>query len=145
MCVVLAVGAAVGCSYDWATGAPADAGDASVDAGDATAPDAADASPDHADVSTADCTTLLAKIPAARAAAKVCTLPSSMECTAEVVDECGCRQVVGQSGATGTYRAAVADYVNAGCPKPVACPVCATTVQHGLCVAADGGGTACIQ
>jgi len=137
------------CSYDW-TVAPL-AGDASTDgaASDAGMHDGAadavvDAAVDVAVDAPSNCDALLANIASVRGAAKTCTLPDPQACTAQVTDECGCKQIIGGTSAATQYKNALAAYAAAQCPKPQTCAACGAQPMPGLCVAVDGG-LACSQ
>ncbi|HEY8039832.1 MAG TPA: hypothetical protein VIF15_08575 [Polyangiaceae bacterium] len=151
--------AVAACSYDWATGSQgaADGGadglpplDASGDVGDDATADAtldADAAPgldaptDQGEAAPPDCNTLETNVRGARAAAIVCT-PGPSACMTTVADECGCATTVGdsQSVQAQSFKNAVAQFVQAHCPKPPLCTTCATP-QPGLCVVSDAGST----
>jgi hypothetical protein len=82
-------------------------------------------------------------LPEARERARRCT-SSVAACTTDVVDECGCPFVVGQadSVAAADYKALAQQVRAAGCAVP-GCGASCPTPRRGLCIVAEGGGTAC--
>ncbi len=143
--VALALVVASGCAYDWAIGG------GSLDAGfDAEQPDGGvsdGALEVSVDVSTGDgaksCEALHADVDSARAGAKHCTsMPS--DCATSMQDQCGCTLFIAQSssGATASYKDAIAALKASGCP--LGCGTCAAPPTQSLCTAGagpDGGLT----
>lgn len=127
-----------GCAYDWSIRAV----DAAVDsvATDGATSDTAPTDTVVTDIAPS-CDELLAKVVAARTAAKKCT-STAMVCMQEVTDECGCKSITAFVGAeTNIYKNAVSAFKSAGCTS-IACGTCAMALP-GQCLPADGGGLAC--
>lgn len=135
---------AAGCSYDWTVapepdglGAPPRA-DASVS--DASTQAAEDASSPRSEAGRS-CRDVQADLPAARAAAKACPTLTA-PCTANVVDECGCRSYVWASSAAAgaAYESLLTEFRDLGCAASEC--NCMADVP-GRCLAAGGGVYAC--
>jgi hypothetical protein len=131
----------VACGSDWSVGAatqPGEGGapDGSMDAAAADATTSGDAEADATTTPDAEvdalpesgpsCSALAADVAARGAAAKSCAFPASVgECTNAVQDECGCESyVAADAGASAAYTAAIAAFLDAGCPRSCgdACP-----------------------
>ena len=143
MVIVTLLGGAVACSYGWEVGAPTGSGNAGAGGADAGAAGGGGGGP--------SCATRRAEIEAARDAAQSCTQPA--QCAARVLDECGCRSWVADSGsaAAKAFTDAVQRFQAAGCvasscacdPGCAVYPCGAVDTPNGFCAAACGRCATC--
>lgn len=150
-CLFAAIWAAA-CSYDWTVAPAADGGiDAGIDANVADASPGADAAlgADASDASNVDCNGLAQRAEQQKTAAKACGAPLNQACQLVFKDECGCDQVVGNfdTNAVDTYAGTLAQFHDAGCAPPPACPAQCPSANKGLCIVdnPDAGTLKCSQ